>query len=97
VLTAGRYKALLPRSGWNTLIDTLNKLDLASLPDYHDIKGYSLSSGSFGVTVEMATNKSYRIIELPDYETRVHDTPEAAKLMRILKFLESEFDIKLVY
>ena len=97
VLSAGRFLALLPESGWDRFIDSLKKLDFQSLPNYKNIKGYSLSNGSFGVTIETATNKSYKIIELPDYETRVHDTPEAARLLKILQYFEKEFKIKLVY
>jgi hypothetical protein len=95
--TTGRFAALFPKSGWKLFMDSLKKLEIASLPDYTRVKGYFLSTDSYGVTIELATKNTYRIYEYPDYERHVEKIPEAGKILKILKLIEDEFKIRVNY
>lgn len=48
--TAGRFVSLVPKWGWMNFIDSLNKLEVFTLPDHTKINGYFLANDSYGVT-----------------------------------------------
>lgn len=93
---SGRFISLRPKKDWKTVIDSLMSLGIRSLPDYEKLK-YDLDTDPYGVTVEVAVKNKYRIYYYPDYQIQAKKVPEAKKMLDIMKFLEREFDIKLVY
>jgi uncharacterized protein YdhG (YjbR/CyaY superfamily) len=95
--TIGNFVSLFPKSGWNSFIDSLKKLEIFTLPDYTGLNDYFLANDAYGVTFETATKKTYRIYEYPDYEQHVDKIVEARKVSKILKLIEDEFKIKIVY
>ena len=97
VETNGRFVSLVPKSGWTSFMDSLNKLSIFTLPDHTKIEGYFLATDSYGVMLEAATKNSYRLYDYPDYSQHVGKIPEAEKLYQALKLMEDEFIIKIVY
>ncbi|TXJ23214.1 MAG: hypothetical protein E6Q24_19495 [Chitinophagaceae bacterium] len=97
IRTAGKFTALLPKSDWASVVDSLERLSVFTLPDYTKIKGYYLATDSFGIVIEVAKGNTYRIYEYPDYEQHVDTLPEAQKLLQILKLIEREFGIDVTY
>jgi len=88
---------LLPIYGWEDFIDRLEKLEIYNLPDFKKIKGYEIAMDSYGVTVEIATKNKYRIYDYPDYEGNIYQIEEAKNIFIIMKMIEEEFKIKVIY
>ena len=86
-----------PRSGWETFLDSLQKMGIHDLPDYKKVPNYYLGADSFGVIVEIATPIKYRTYFYPDYLEHMDRIKEAAAMNRIMKFIEDEFKIRVIY
>ncbi|MDP4265295.1 MAG: hypothetical protein Q8941_22405 [Bacteroidota bacterium] len=92
-----RVDTLIPRSGWDNFIDSIQKLGIYELPDYKKLPGYYLSNDSFGATFEIATPTKYRIYDYPDYEEFKDKIAEAGKAFKIMSLIEDEFNTKVMY
>ncbi|MEO5583676.1 MAG: hypothetical protein ABIR66_13380 [Saprospiraceae bacterium] len=92
-----RLDILKPESGWKDLIDKMEKLDINVLPDYQKIAGYYVNADSYGVMVEISSNEKYRLYYYPDYMERKDQFKQAMNMFEIMRLMEREFNIKLIY
>lgn len=92
-----KVRKVSPRSGWGTLIDSLYKLGIVTLPNETAVAGYNCNGGTDGVSYdfEIATSKRYRYYR--------YDNPEYCKsfwqarnVLQIASLLEKEFDFKYI-
>ena len=78
-----------PKSSWANIINQLNSLDLFSLPDYTDVKGFPLGTDGSQVMVEVATKKMYRFYRYPEpYNIGQDNIKEARKIKDIMRIIE---------
>jgi hypothetical protein len=86
-----------PRSGWKKFIDQLFNLQILSLPDYHDIPGYSqyMPTDAEGVTVEVATKKVYRFYHLFEPMYMKDKFWQSRKMDSILHLIDEQFSLDL--
>lgn len=81
-----------PKSGWNSFLLNLNKLDFYTLPDYKQIQNYDTGTDSDAITIEFATKNKYRIytyIQPSMYTTKFK---EAVQIECIMELIEREFE-----
>lgn len=83
-----------PSSGWPKFINSMKKLGIDTLPDYHSIPGYFLGTDEGAVTVEVATAKGYRIYSYPTPIFRQDEIWQARNMEQILVLIENEFGFK---
>lgn len=91
-----KVRKISPRSGWGTLIDSLYKLKIATLPHETNIAGYN-GAGADGISYdfEIATSKSYRIYRYSNPEENIHFR-QAVLVLQIANLLENEFDLQYI-
>jgi hypothetical protein len=82
-----------PVSGWENLADSLAKLDIYTLPDAHEISSYSEGNDGYGVTVEFATKRRYRIYNYPSFNEQT-GVNESRKVEQIIELIEKDFSFK---
>jgi len=85
---------IFPKSGWQTVMDSIFNFNILTLPDCRKIKGYDFPfDGGNSVTFEISTEKKYRLYmyELP---SKNKEYKEAANVDSILRLLSEEFHIK---
>jgi len=89
---------LQPKSSWDNVIKKIMDLGLMKLPDQSLIDNYPLSMDANNVTVQVATEKAYRIFQYSGPEGAAFaQNYEAKQLMEIIRLLEMEFSIKWIY
>jgi hypothetical protein len=92
-----KVRKVYPGSGWDTLIDSLYKLKIISLPHETELAGYSGTGGTDGISYdfEIATSKRYRAYSYknPEYNTNFW---QAKNVLQIANLLEKEFDFQYV-
>jgi len=84
-----------PKFGWNVFIDSLVEMGLFSLPDCDNIPGYfsdGMATDELSYTVELASNKSYRIYGYFEPTQRSKKNLQAKKFMESLAFIKAQFD-----
>ena len=91
-----KVKAITPKTGWKSLMDSIQILEIQTLPDYGKIPEYYLSAGAFGVMIEIATVDKYRIFEYPDYFEHEKTIKQAKVIADMLLLFEREFNIKVL-
>jgi hypothetical protein len=90
-----KYKGVIPKNGWDNLINKLIQLKITTLPNMDDIPG--LMDGwtdEISYNVEVSTTKMYRFYgyHLPD---KFQDKYWQAKnMVDILRLIEKEFGLK---
>lgn len=94
---ARKTTLITPRSGWKLFLDSIQKLGIYDLPDYSKYPDYYVGGDSFGVTVEFATSDKYRIYDYPDYIEHKEKIAGAAKIFMLMRFIENEFKIQMIY
>ena len=97
IRTTGTFTSLRPKKNWDSLIDTLMSMGVTTLRDFSTIKAYNLDTHPYGVMVEIASKSTYKIYDYLDYKLHANSIPEAKRMLDIMKFLEREFDVRLVY
>ena len=88
-----RQRKLSPKSGWESLIINLNKLQLLTLPHDNDLSGYN-GCGTDGIryTFEWATTSKYRMYSYCNPEYNIEKFWQAKNVLQIAELLEKEFD-----
>lgn len=84
-------------NSWYSFLLRLESLGVYNLVDYKKIKGYELAMDSYGITIETATPKKYRIYYYPDYEGNIYWFDEARRIYIMMDMIETEFGIKVMY
>jgi hypothetical protein len=91
-----KVRNVYPGSGWDTLIDSLYKLGIVTLPHETEIAGYN-GVGADGISYyfEIATSKKYRVYSYgnPGDNTNFW---QAVNVLQMAKLLEKEFDFQYV-
>ena len=88
-------KALFPKIGWQSLLDSLLKQDIKTLPDCTKLTNYALpTDGANTVIIETSTIDRYRLYMYEVPTANAVSFPEAAKVDRMLKLISSQFDVK---
>lgn len=83
-----------PISGWQSFIESLTKLEILNLPDYHLMPEYYLYTDEGEVTVEIATPQKYRIYHYPSPVLRQDRIWQAKNMKQILILIENEYKFK---
>jgi hypothetical protein len=83
-----------PHSAWGKVIDSLNNLDIFSLPDSDSIRGYDMPNDGGAVEVEYATGNKYRDYEYYAPNANYLTIAEAKKMIHIMNLMEHEFGFK---
>lgn len=89
-----KVRKVHPVSGWDTLIDSLYKLGIVTLPHETEISGYN-GAGADGISYyfEIATSKKYRVYSYSNPEDNTSFW-QAVNVLQIAGLLEKEFDFK---
>jgi hypothetical protein len=88
----GRRKELgEPHSGWKDFYQKLENLGVYNLPDFEKSTNYPVDTDSGGYSIEFATKTKYRRYGYPS--PKGQQTDDAKKFVRIIEFVESEFDV----
>ncbi len=84
-----------PKSGWDNLIEKLFRLDLLILADEQKVAGMNTGdvADGWGVTVEIATKKTYRLFRYSNPDIYFKESEEARKINKILLLLDEEFGL----
>jgi len=87
-------RKVYPESTWDTLIDSLYKLGIATLPHETEIAGYD-GAGADGISYyfEKATSKKYRFYSYSNPEDNTKFW-QAVNVLQIAKLLEKEFGFR---
>jgi hypothetical protein len=91
-----KVRTMSPGSGWHTLIDSLYKLKIVTLPHEAEIARYN-GAGADGMSYyfEIATSKRYRIYNYTNPEDNTKFW-QAANVLKIANLLEKEFNFQYV-
>lgn len=86
-----------PLSGWDTLVDNLNKLKIASLPHESEVTGYRGEGGADGIAYyfEIATLKNYRVYSYSNPGENAGFW-QAGNVLQIANLLEKEFEFQYI-
>lgn len=89
-----KVRNVYPRSGWDTLIDSLYKLGIVTLPHETEITGDN-GGGADGISYdfEIATSKKYRAYSYSNPEDNTNYW-QAVHVLQIAKLLEKEFEFQ---
>jgi hypothetical protein len=92
-----RKEHLSPKAGWNSFINELYALKIATLPDMHQIPG--MEGGLDGITynIEYATKYQYRYYGYWGPAEFQDKYWQAKNMVKILNLIEKEFGIKMEY
>lgn len=92
-----KVRKVYPRSGWGTLIDSLYKLKITTLPHETEIAGYKGPGGTDGICYdfEIATSKRYRAYSYSNPEINTNFW-QARNVLKIATLLEKEFSFQFV-
>lgn len=84
-----------PKSGWAKLWKALTDQGLLTLPDSSSLEGRAWVTDGIGYVVEFSSNGTYRTYKYsnPKYQK----WPEAKQIIRIIKILSDEFDVKRLF
>lgn len=82
----------IPQSGWQKFVDELLALQILSLPDHTKIDNYEPCYDAYGLTIEFATEKQYRIYNYPCFLSYSEKYWQAKNVESILELLEKELD-----
>jgi hypothetical protein len=82
-----------PKSGWSSLWQKLDALDIFTLPDGVDVGDNIAYTDLKGVIIEVKTADSYRAYMYSSLEKA--QTPEAKKVLSICNTLSNEFEVTL--
>ncbi len=82
-----------PKSGWKEIFQSLERLNIASLPDEEMLQGYRTPMDGSNVIIEVAKKNGYRIFSYgtPEYNQNFE---EVKYLIRGLEILNNELDTK---
>ena len=82
-----------PKSGWLIFMDSLYHTEIMNLPRLQtpSPKSYDMPSDGSSVTVEIATQRLYRLYDYPSLEWNYRNHKEAGKLYAALQLIKSEF------
>jgi hypothetical protein len=86
-----------PSSSWKSFIAKLMSLQIMTLPDYSGINNYPMSMDANFLTIQIATDKIYRIYSYLGPESAQMTNGQAELIMQILKLIEKEFSVKWLY
>ena len=79
-------------SEWNSLINSLYKLDILTLPHWESIPGYDqLGMHENGIAIEIAGKTKYRIYSFLSPFSRQEDFDDAKKVVQIIQLVKREF------
>jgi|SRR5579859_521080 len=93
LLTATKHtESKSPSSGWRYLTNTLSRLGIYTLPDASRLPHYPEANDGYGITIEYATKKKYRIYNYTTFEGLQYT--ETKKISKILKLLETQFNFQ---
>lgn len=82
-----------PKSGWKKFAEGLIRQDILTLPDYETLPSYSLGPDEGAAAVEIGMNNLHRLYRYPTPTARVKEYPEAKKMVGILGYIATEFDL----
>lgn len=90
-------KRVKPLSGWEKFKNDLFDLQILTLPNADNLKGYN-GGGADGISydVEIATTKKYRFYSYGNPKGYVNEYWQAANILKIALLLEKEFGFKYV-
>ncbi len=87
-----KSRNLFPGIPWTSVIDTLYKNNILTLPNYTQIKDYYSVNDPDVLSIEVSTRKSYRLYIYPSpINTK---SAETTNIENILNFLAQTFDLK---
>lgn len=94
---AKEVREIYPASGWHTLIDSLYKLKITTLPHETEIPGYNGAGGADGISYdfEIATSKIYRAYSYSNPGGQ-RNFWQAGNVIEIANFLEKELHFQFI-
>ncbi|HKU74429.1 MAG TPA: hypothetical protein VJR02_10945 [Pyrinomonadaceae bacterium] len=82
-----------PKSGWTVLWEKLNREDILTLPDAHEVGADNVDPDALAIVVEIKSNGSYRAYNYNGFDTSDH--VEAKKVNSFCKTISKEFSVVL--
>jgi len=85
-------KEWIPIDGWKRLIDSIQEIEIMSVPAIENLNDYSICNDGYGVTIETSTKTKYRIFSYPCYSE--NKSISAIKITKFMKILNEQINIK---
>lgn len=84
-------------ANFNSVLDTLAINNVFHLKHYLDLKGYDIATPDDGVVFELAGRQFYRCISYAGLMRQSPSIPDVKSAKSIIKYLDREFDTKIVH
>lgn len=88
--------SLVPKHGWHHFVDSLQRLEVFTLPDQSQLPNMPYTYNSSAIHFEIATDSTYRYYFYTVPKAYSDSVLEAAKVEHILAFLQREFGFNMM-